>query len=513
MESEIEKLKRLMGVGRQREKNVTNINETKKIKQLIESLSGGGKGDIMYYIAKGLGFPEKTAISLRNNIDNFSEASKEISLALEKAGLDDIGKLQSKLKSVLSTKRTSDLTDNEIKVMLKEYFKQYPEQAKQILLSTSDFTDKVVSNMSLKDIFSKNPEIIEGLEYIVSPSFKLDETNIGVLKNNIMVILNGLKKLPQTGNIKEVTDLIETKFDVANLMDNFKETNKKASSAAEDFVKNVDDEFIEKLNSNGTVDSRGWYYFGPKFRAEEMSGWKFHIFGETLEDSAFLIEKLRPVAEKYNAHSKVGGPTQVNLPSMKPGTDQHGKTGVCMYIPNSVVKSGKQREMLSDIQSAISGYKKGGNIKGDQPITTSIHYRYELKGPIKQGDINNHNDYLSRYNENSGGDYKPDNVIDLFATKNTVDNVSNNYKINRQLYDEYIKNGGDQKPMYDWFNSLSNKEMNDIYKYIEEKNINSVVRDQSNKVNLDQSNKVNWYDMQPPNQPRSPYEKYGAGSN
>ena len=37
MESEIEKLKRLMGVGRQREKNVTNINETKKIKQLIES--------------------------------------------------------------------------------------------------------------------------------------------------------------------------------------------------------------------------------------------------------------------------------------------------------------------------------------------------------------------------------------------------------------------------------------------------------------------------------------------
>jgi hypothetical protein len=33
----------------------------------------------------------------------------------------------------------------------------------------------------------------------------------------------------------------------------------------------------------------------------------------------------------------------------------------------------------------------------------------------------------------------------------------------------------------------------------EEKNINSVVGDQSNKVNLDQSNKVNWYDMQPPN--------------
>jgi hypothetical protein len=47
--------------------------------------------------------------------------------------------------------------------------------------------------------------------------------------------------------------------------------------------------------------------------------------------------------------------------------------------------------------------------------------------------------------------------------------------------------------------------MNDIYKYIEQKKINSVQGNQSNKVNLGNA--------QPPNQPRSPYERYGAGSN
>jgi hypothetical protein len=592
MESEIEKLRRLMGIGGQYTKNVTNINETKKIKYLIEALSGGGKGDIMYYIAKGLGFSDEVSQSLGKNVDDFSEQSKQITAALEKAGIDDIGKLQSKLKSAGGINRTSDLTEKEIEVALTEYFKQYPEQAKQILMSTTDFTDKLVSNMSIKDIFSKYPEIIEGLEYVVSPAFKLDETNSDILKNNLINVLDGLNKLPQTGNIKEVTYLLQSKFDAANLIDNFKGANKNTDSGAEGFGKNTEEELIEKLNNNGTVNDRGWYDFGPSFRAEEMSGWKFHIFGETLEDSAFLIEKLKSVADKYNASSKVGGPTQVNLDSMKPGTPQHGKQGVCMYIPQSVINNGQQDAMLKDIESAISGYEKSGTISGDKSITPSIHYRYELNGPIKEGDIKTYNDYTLRYNKNTGGPYKPDDVNDLFSkatnkstnnTTNTVsggflsskfgdtskinwtnitnaknmsdydviidnamktgnfntisrtgfedygipnfrkylediynkekgvsnikpqDNVSDVYKTNRQLYDAYLKEGGDEKPMYDWFNTLPEDQMNDIYKYIDEKKINSVQGDQSNKVNFNNE--------QPQNQPRSPYERYGAGSN
>jgi hypothetical protein len=108
MESEIEKLKRLMGIRSQYTKNVTNINETKKIKYLIEALSGGGKGDIMFYIAKGLGFSDEVAQSLGKNVDDFSEQAKQITAALEKAGIDDIGKLQSKLKSAGGITRVSD---------------------------------------------------------------------------------------------------------------------------------------------------------------------------------------------------------------------------------------------------------------------------------------------------------------------------------------------------------------------------------------------------------------------
>jgi len=549
MEKEINRLKYLMGFDSKKKQKSLDIHETINGKYLNESL-GGSKGDVMYYIAKGLGFSDETSQFLGKNVDEFSEQSKEINKSLERAGLDDIGKLQAKLKSAGKIKRTTDLTPSEIELALKEYFKQNPDQARQILISTTDFTDKIVSVMSIKDIFSKYPDIIEGLEYVISPQFKLDETNVDVLRNNLMVVINGLEKLPQNGNIKEVTDLVKSKFDAANLMENFKGTNKTTSSGTEDFSKNVkDDEFIEKLNSNGFMDSRGWYNFGSDFRPEEMSGWKFHVYGETLEDSAFLIEKLRPIAEKYNASSKVGGPARVESIRSGNSPEQYGKQGVTMYIPQTVINNGQQESMLKDIESAIVGYKKGGTISGDKQITPAIHYRYELNGPIRQGDIKSWNDYHMRYNSNSGGPYKPDNVNDLFSrstnkdfnktyegflttkfkdtskinwdvitnaknisdydviinnamntgnfngisrggfedygipnfreylmniynkeknVNNVIPQTNNIYMTNRQLYDAYMENGN-QNPMYDWLKTLPEDQMNDIYKYIEEK--------------------------------------------
>jgi hypothetical protein len=584
MEKELNRIKHLMGLGDKKKVKTLHINETTKIKYLNESL-GGNKGDVLYYISKGLGFTDETAQILGKNVDDFSEQAKEITQALEKAGLDDIGKLQAKLKSAGNINRTTDLTSSELELALKEYFKQHPEQAKQILMSTTSFTDKVVSVMSIKDIFSKYPDIIEGLEFVVSPQFKLDETNVDVLKNNLMNVINGLDKLPQTGKIKEVTDLVHSKFDAANLMDNFKGSNKKASSNTEDFSKNVNnDDLIKRLNDNGKLNSRGWYEFGPGFRPEEMSGWKFHVFGETLEDSAFLIEKLKPIAEKYSASAKVGGPGPVERISAGNSPEQAGKQGASIYIPQSVINNGQQESMLKDIESALIGYKKGGVISGDKSITPSIHYRYELNGPIKEGDIKTYNDYSLRYVDNTGGPYKPENVNDLFSksTNKSTNTVSNGflsskfgdtskinwsvivnaknisdydviidnamktgnfntitrlgfeeygipdfrkyvqniynkekginsvtpkidtYKTNRELYDLYMKEN-DKGPMYDWLEGLSDDEMNDLYKYIEENKLKST---QKNK-----SSNVNWSDMQPPNQPRSPYERYGAGSN
>ena len=52
----------------------------------------------------------------------------------------------------------------------------------------------------------------------------------------------------KTGKIKEVTDLVHSKFDAANLMDNFKGSNKKASSNTEDFSKNVNNDDLINLS-------------------------------------------------------------------------------------------------------------------------------------------------------------------------------------------------------------------------------------------------------------------------
>ncbi len=173
----------------------------------------------------------------------------------------------------------------------------------------------------------------------------------------------------------------------------------------------------------------GFIEFGSKVEWPNHSGWKFHIFGTTLEDSAFLIERLTPVTKKYGAHAKVGGLGQVNHVNMKPGTPQHGKQGATIYIPTSVIEKNQHGAMLSDIKSAIQGYNnKGGNIMGDKMITPQIHYRYELNAPLPTGGLKNEDEYYNVfYNKNSGGPYKPDNVVDIFSSNKITKTIPINY--------------------------------------------------------------------------------------
>jgi hypothetical protein len=177
-------------------------------------------------------------------------------------------------------------------------------------------------------------------------------------------------------------------------------------------------ELLSILNSKGIMQPKGWFGFGPPVNFPNHSGWKFHIFGENLADSAFLIDKLEPIAKKYGANSKVGGPNQMVEPTMQVGGNQYGKQGVTMYIPQSVIDAGKHKEMLVSIQNAIKGYgehpfTKGGTIIGDKEITPQIHYRYELTGPIPPGGLNDKL-YDILYNTNKGGTYKPDDVEEIF---------------------------------------------------------------------------------------------------
>lgn len=110
-----------------------------------------------------------------------------------------------------------------------------------------------------------------------------------------------------------------------------------------------------------------------------ISGWKFHIYASNVEESAYLFEKLEPIAKKWNAHFKVA--SKGNYDEFQKSPHQLGK-GATFYIPSDVVKNGRQNELLNEIQNAISDYKVKGNIDGDNMLTNNIGLRYEFSKPV-----------------------------------------------------------------------------------------------------------------------------------
>ena len=146
-----------------------------------------------------------------------------------------------------------------------------------------------------------------------------------------------------------------------------------------------------------------------------QSGWKFHVYTDTLDESAFAIEKLMPVAQKWGAGFKAAGKDMLERLSQNPL--QKGK-GITFYIPSSALKNNQQQVILKEIQDAIKDLNTKGSIAGDKMITKNIGYRYELSQPIdtKVGiDIDkNFNLYKSLYNSNQGGSHNIPNNPDIF---------------------------------------------------------------------------------------------------
>jgi hypothetical protein len=165
---------------------------------------------------------------------------------------------------------------------------------------------------------------------------------------------------------------------------------------------------FRRLGISDEMADMSWRGFGAG--PDKYSGWKFHVYGEDLYDSAELFEKLSPLSKKWRFHAKVGLNTQI-----QPNHVQWGKQGATIYIPPEVIKNGKTIDLLNDINTSLGGYKKSGKISGDKQINNRIHYRYDLNSPIEDyGEGVSLSHYKARYNANEGGSYKPDNVPDLF---------------------------------------------------------------------------------------------------
>ena len=142
-----------------------------------------------------------------------------------------------------------------------------------------------------------------------------------------------------------------------------------------------------------------------------MSGWKFHVYADNLDEVAFLYERLLPVVKKYGAGFKLAGVEM--LEKLAKNSVQKGK-GVTLYLPSSTIAKNAQKEFLSDLQSAIKGYEKNGAISGDKMITNNIGYRYELSQPIDVSKGVDMYQYRALYKSNEGGGHNITDNPDLF---------------------------------------------------------------------------------------------------
>jgi len=145
-----------------------------------------------------------------------------------------------------------------------------------------------------------------------------------------------------------------------------------------------------------------------------LSGWKFHVYSDTFDDVLFLHEKLTPIAKKYGAEMKIAGGELIDY--LSSSSLQKGK-GVTIYVPSDTVRNKKQVELFSEIENAIQGYNKKGNISGDRMLTNNIGLRYEFSKPINSSIGVDDQQYRALYSKNSGGPYNLQGNPDLFDYK------------------------------------------------------------------------------------------------
>jgi hypothetical protein len=344
---------------------------------------------------------------------------------LLKEGLsDDLVELLSKFLS----KGSDELINLGVKNAdeLKTLIKNFPtanvlDQATILRTIISGLGDSIVKNIAkstIDDVTTgvgkyMNDRTTQYINYYKKGIITYDEVITQVTEDMNKLMSKSSDELISLKN--SLTDAIKTKTKTS--LDNIKNGTGSSTIKSSDPQSYLDNLSKEELETK--LGSYSWKNIG--YTQELMSGWKFHIFGEDIKDAIYLQDALKPVIDKYKSSAKVGGTYQNSAEAFKPGQPQYGKQGATIYIPPEVINSGRQQEMLSDIQSAISGYKKGGVISGDQAITPSIHYRYELMGPIPKNGIDN-TTYSKMYSANQGGSYKPSDVNDIFTTK-TSDNV------------------------------------------------------------------------------------------
>lgn len=146
----------------------------------------------------------------------------------------------------------------------------------------------------------------------------------------------------------------------------------------------------------------GWYYVNKSGNSFPVSGWKLHIFGNTVDDSITIANTLEPILKQYNLIMKVATILNIEISVSIESSLNYGKIAT-VYLSSSVFKEQKLKTIVKSIKDALScaRYDKKGIIIGDRSINDTVHYRYELSEPVDPNvGIDTFEKYVSLYQPN-----------------------------------------------------------------------------------------------------------------
>lgn len=296
---------------------------------------------------------------------------------------------------------------------------------------------ELINDILLTDITRLN---ISELNYVINDLIKLNNKNYNTNLDNLIKQLQDKKKLLENLNSSKNHN------NIVKSTDNFI-PSPNAKSYLESFAYNNPNSFIQMVNG------------------KPMSGWKIHIYGDSVEDSAKLITKLDDFLNSSQSSYKIA--TDKFFKNTL-GTKQQGKA-LTIYIPYDVVKNGKQSEYFETISQKLGDYNKSGEISGDKSYNNIIHYRYEYNQPfdaLPEGGVTNVN--AGKYYESNEGDYMSGTgelQPDLFKRNSTTINTNIKQTLD-SLSGKRISNISFDDSNINWGNITNAKNMNDYNKII-----------------------------------------------
>lgn len=167
---------------------------------------------------------------------------------------------------------------------------------------------------------------------------------------------------------------------------------------------------LEPLRSHLISSSKYFVDFIPS--SFYISGWKLHIYCESIEDVIHYYKKIERVLNSNNCCFKLS--TQKFFSSTPKDSKQHGK-GITIYLGFNLVHSRSHYTFIKKIVDAVPQFPISGKIAGDKNITEWLHYRYDLSQPFSSYENGVSIDaYKFHYTPNDGSAYNIPHNPDLF---------------------------------------------------------------------------------------------------